>query len=466
MVSSNSFHSQTVDTSAQRDTRPGDRGFARSKDGGFIMGTAKHIGRIGALAIALGVGTFRSIATRMSVSIGASALVVTAAVAAAPISSVSPAVKLSADSTALVLCATTCPNLTPLDVDAVRDQFITPTHPGQKIDSVPVTTPEEAWPITGIFRLLGLVVADPTIWGPGGPGWPDEPWWKLSGFFDLTPDQSVQAGAADLERAMAEHGNDHLVIFGYSQGANRANEEKRKLAAQYPPGTTAPDINFVLGCDPNVPNGGLAARFPGLNTVILGTFNGPESTDTQFHTDVITRQYDGAAHFPLYPLNVIADLNAVLGFLYRHTLPGSVSLPADPTTSPAYQGTHGDTSYYFFPTQDLPLFDPLRQLGVPEPLIDVVEPTFRLLVELGYDRSIPPWQPTPARVIPTLDPGKVTTDLVNAIGEGINNVLGAFGAPSRKSTPAAVTLAAPAAEIAGADLPPQVTSVARWPKPR
>jgi PE-PPE domain len=58
----------------------------------------------------------------------------------------------------------------------------------------------------------------------------------------------------------AEHGNDHLVIFGESQSANIVNKEKRKLAAQYPAGAPAPDINFVLLGDPNLPNGGLAAR--------------------------------------------------------------------------------------------------------------------------------------------------------------------------------------------------------------
>ena len=106
-----------------------------------------------------------------------------------------------------------------------------------------------------------------------------------------------------------------------------------------------------------------------------------------------------------------------------------VSLAPDPSTSPAYQEQHGDTDYYFFETQDLPLFGPLRTLGVPEPLIDVVEPFFRVIVELGYDRSIPPWEPTPARLIPTLDPVTVATDLVNAIGEGINNAAALIGAP-------------------------------------
>ena len=189
--------------------------------------------------------------------------------------------------------------------------------------------------------------------------------------------------------------------------------------------------------DLNLPNGGLLARFPGLYIPILDlSFNGPAPTDTQFDTVVITRQYEGVADFPLYPINVISVLNAVLGAVYVHPYAFDVSLPADPTKSPAYQGTHGDTSYYFFETQDLPLFGPLRTLGVPEPVIDVVEPFFREIVELGYDRSIPPWEPTPARLIPTLNPATVAGDLVNAIGEGINNAAALIGSPPPLSIPA------------------------------
>ena len=114
------------------------------------------------------------------------------------------------------------------------NQFIAPTHPGQTIKPVAVTTPEEGWPITGLIRLIGLALGPPSIFGPGGAAWPDEPWWKLSGLFDLTSEQSIQAGVADLEAAMAKYGNDHLVIYGYSQGATIANREKRKLAEQYP----------------------------------------------------------------------------------------------------------------------------------------------------------------------------------------------------------------------------------------
>ena len=48
-------------------------------------------------------------------------------------------------------------------------------------------------------------------------------------------------------RRWPQHGNDHLVIYGYSQGAVVVVKEKRKLAEQYPAGTDAPDISFVLG---------------------------------------------------------------------------------------------------------------------------------------------------------------------------------------------------------------------------
>ena len=96
----------------------------------------------------------------------------------------------------------------------------------------------------------------------------------------------------------------------------------------------------MLGGDGNLPNGGFFARFPGLYIPILDlSFNGPAPTDTQFDTVEITRQYDFMADFPLYPLNGIALLNAVLGFFYVHLYAFDVSLAADPTKSPAYQGT-------------------------------------------------------------------------------------------------------------------------------
>ncbi|MGE2692039.1 PE-PPE domain-containing protein [Mycolicibacterium pulveris] len=390
--------------------------------------------------------------------IGVAASALAATVALTMVSTVPPAVQLAADKTALVMGGVTVPTPDEAYIDAVKNQFIAQTHPGQDIDYVAVTTPGELWPATGVARLIGWAVGDPRVWGPGGSGWPDEPWWKLSGLFDLTPNQSVNAGVTSLEAAMAAHGNDNLVIYGYSQSATIANIVKRRLAAKYPDETTAPDIDFVLGGDSNLPNGGLHARFPGLYIPILDwTFDGAELTDTPFTTFVITRKYDGLADFPLYPLNIIATLNALMGFVYLHTNPFDVALPADPTTSPAYQGASGTTSYYLFDTGNLPLFEPFRDLGVPEALIDVVEPFFRFLVELGYDRTIAPWEPTPARLIPLLDPRDVVVGLVDAIGECINNALALVGVPPPVRASAAVTSGFSTAQADTVDTSRQMT---------
>jgi PE-PPE domain len=374
---------------------------------------------------------------RRTVSIGVAVLVVTATVV--PVASAASSDVPPPDKTALVLGGTTVPTPDQAYLDAVRDHFVAPTQPGE-VKYVAVTAPMEAWPITGAVRLIWLFLGPQSVWGFSGPAWPDEPLWKLSGFFDVTFDQSIQGGVTALETAMADNGNNHLVINGYSQGAMVANIEKQKLADQYPVGTTAPDISFVLIGDPNVPNGGIAARFPGLYVPILDvTLNGPAPTDTQFHTVDIIRQYDGAADFPLYPLNLVSTANALLGGLYLHPYDLDPSL-ADPAT-PAIHTKTGDTDYYFFETENLPLFQPLRDVGVPEPVIDVVEPVARWAVGLGYDRSIPPGEPTPARLIPMHDPVTVGTDLVEAVGEGINNALALTGSAPLLKVPAPDTSA-------------------------
>ncbi|ANI39039.1 PE family protein [Mycolicibacterium vaccae 95051] len=245
-----------------------------------------------------GARRLRPVTSRVTVAMATAGLVLTAGTLT-PVQSETPAMNLSADTTALIVCGTTCPTPDDITIDIVKNQYIAPTHPGD-IDYVPVTTPEEFWPITGIFRLLGLALGDPRLFGLGGPAWPDEPWWKLTGLFDLTANRSLQKGADSLEAAVAANENDHRVIYGISQGAGVANVVKRRLAEQYPAGTegSVPDIDFVLSGDPNLPNGGLASRFAGVHIPILDLLlNGPAATDTPFDTVEIARQYDGFTDF-------------------------------------------------------------------------------------------------------------------------------------------------------------------------
>ena len=56
-------------------------------------------------------------------------------------------------------------------------------------------------------------------------------------------------------------------------------------------------------------------------------------------------------------------LNAIAGFFYTHENYAAVTLAPDP--SKYFVGKNGDTSYYFFETENLPLFGPLRSLAYP-----------------------------------------------------------------------------------------------------
>src|SRR6202012_2157751 len=96
-------------------------------------------------------------------------------------------------------------------------------------------------------------------------------------------------------------------------------------------------------------------------------------------------------------------------------IPGATFTPL-PTSASDYAGEYvlgstevvkqvtGDTTFYFVPTTDLPLLDPLATLGVPESVLNIIQPTLQVIVEAGYDRSIPFGDPAPAELIPAVDP--------------------------------------------------------------
>ena len=254
------------------------------------MRTAKHAGRVGALAVAL---------------------VLMASVVPGP--AVSPAVRLSASTApctrtdvtcALILGGTTVPTPDSAYIDAVRNHFIAPTHPGQDIDVRPGD--DARWssgPSRGSFALSWLVLGPPSVCGTRWPGVAGRAAGGNSRACSTSPSISRSRHGVGRPggRRWPRTPTSHLVIYGYSQGAIIANLEKRKLAEQYPAGTDAPDIDFVLSGDRQPPQrwhslpGSRASTFRS-STV---TFNGPAPTDTQFDTVEINRQYDGVRRFPV-----------------------------------------------------------------------------------------------------------------------------------------------------------------------
>lgn len=177
----------------------------------------------------------------------------------------------------------------------------------------------------------------------------------------------------------------------------------------------------MLASNPSRNDGGILTRFPeGTYLPIIGVSFGEGVTTSDPDTDVVqvTKQYDGVADAPDYVLNVVADVNAVLGFAYLHSgyyrdverIDAETLDPEDPPAgmlvSTNAAGTVTDVVLEA-PEGELPLTMPLRQLGVPADVVVAFDPFLRSVIETGYDRPTGsgayPDEPEPFRLAPPPD---------------------------------------------------------------
>ena len=260
-------------------------------------------------------------------------------------------------------------------------------------------------------------------------------------------DQSI----ADGQQAIAQQiqfqtaqGNTPITVVGYSEGAVAASHEVSALGPSN-------NVSFVLIADPERPNGGILARLPaGTYIPLLGISGGNATSSTGAPVVMVTQQYDGIADAPAYPLNVVSDANAVLGFYYLH---GNY-YPVNPngagtvvTTSP--NGNMTDI-LVLAPQGGLPLFMPLAQAGVPQPILVALDPAVRAIIETGYDRTSDPSQQVGFALLPPVSalPGDAQAVVVGFVataqllpGALVASVPGAPGplvvAPLTATTPPA-----------------------------
>jgi hypothetical protein len=285
-----------------------------------------------------------------------------------------------------------------------------------------------------------LTVDDGDDWRTGDQIEYNGGFWPVSqgGLSDLTYGASVRQGLGRVDDRVADERADDpngtILVYGYSQSA--------VILSQYKAQTTDGNVVYVLLANPGRPNGGILSRFTGFTIPVLDIpLSGPTPTGSAGWTEGdapttydITQQYDGWADFPAYPLNVLADANAILGIVYLH---GNYETEVDPATDLAPGApntdthTYGDTAYYTVGTDLLPLLRPLEQLGVPRPLLVGLDAPLRVLVEQGYDRTTNPGQPTPAGVIRIANPITDVGNFLRAIPVGIDDGLqaGGFGRP-------------------------------------
>ncbi|MDF2826271.1 MAG: hypothetical protein K0R68_3679, partial [Mycobacterium sp.] len=161
--------------------------------------------------------------------------------------------------------------------------------------------------------------------------------------------------------------------------------------------------------------------------------------DTGYQGTDIAFYYDGIADFPTYPLNLLATVNALFGFLTIHPTYPAPNPALGEYTQAEYQAamadpknrqTFGGTTFITLPIKNLPILHIPRALAartgttfIVEPILDLIEPTLTVLIELGYDRTIPYGQFTTAGLFPIIDPIKLAVDLVGAAAQGVEEAI-------------------------------------------
>lgn len=267
-----------------------------------------------------------------------------------------------------------------------------------------------------------------------------------------------------LAAIAARSSETQLVVVGYSAGALVAERARRDLQAlptsPVPPAVPPPaptQLTFVMVGSPFAPNGGIYGRFPGASIpfVIDGmTPSAPTAYDTTYHA----LEYDPYADFPAY-FNPLALLNSLIGARYAHS--DAFYDAVDPATAPKVTTTvvnsaGGTDTYLLYRNAHLPLLGPIREISaklgltpLTRPLLAVIEPLLRLVVDMGYtDRTYA----TAGEHVPF--------SLITPPGKIIEALLGVPGALIQGVTDA-VTGGAPAPTVRVSDSAPTTSALAR-----
>jgi len=239
------------------------------------------------------------------------------------------------------------------------------------------------------YVAQGFVPADPNTFGIDYPA----QLWPVSG--TVTLDDSVHQGLETLDDKV-QSTDGPITLVGTSQGAVVLNYEKLRLMAEDKP---PPDVTFITVADPTNSDGGVLAKFAPLHIPILEFTFTPAPVATPYDTIEYVREYDGVADFPDHPLNLLADLNALAGGISLHPNYGGLDPKADDVVvTHSTNALGGETTHYLFPTKNLPLTQPLRDLGVDPNLVDAIDKPLRTIIDAGYDGPRPgrPAQPATA----------------------------------------------------------------------
>lgn len=231
-----------------------------------------------------------------------------------------------------------------------------------------------------------------------------------TGLTDPTYDESEVDAAAKIARAVRQARADDptgtIYVVGYSQGAATVADALAELERD--PDVNTDNIEFVLASNPRRNSGGILTRLPpGVYLPLVGVSFGEGTDPERTRVLQISKMYDGVSDAPDFVLNIAADANAVMGFVFLHSGYYQEVDPDDPTAI-VTTTADGLVTDKLIPTPvgQLPLTMPLLQLGVPPELVTAMDPFLRAVIETGYQRPDPtvagsfPSEPVPFRLVP------------------------------------------------------------------
>ncbi len=364
-------------------------------------------------------------------------------------------------------------------LENARDYYMTDTGctAANDCDLIGITYPASFWPI--FFR----------------PGWcvPGrcEKW-------NVSLAAGLSAFNGELTNLLATDPEEQIVLFGYSQGAAIVSDQLRLLRSLDP--ALKQRLSTVLIGNIDNPVGGAWSLLGFLGHIpVLDITTGMYTvTDTGIPTTTINFEYDGVADSPLYWGNLPALLNAAAGFVYLHRemlWPNGYNETGEPngyTTAelleqmdPALHPENVNYDSYgnafiTIPTRTLPIMRPFLEFGnatglnwLVEPLVDLISPALRVIIDTAYDRTLNPGVPRHLSLLPfnpNLNPLDVAADLIDAAGEGVRAFLGHLSpaAPQPSAiAPAATDTSPPDAISAAADdavtMPPAAVGIPAAP---
>ena len=212
----------------------------------------------------------------------------------------------------------------------------------------------------------------------------------------LDSDRAILDGVKQADIVVNQvDGKGKVVIIGESMGSMVAWRVAADLANRDNPPSTD-DVRVVLIAPPEA---GVAEYFKEGTFIPILNYRITRIAESPYDTTIVIGEYDGWSDPPDRPWNLVSSANALAGIAYVHgppiftTDPDDVP-PGNTTVVPA-NTQHGKITTIFVPTENLPLTQVFRDVGVPDALVDRADQVLRPVIDAGYVRNDQPGDTRP-----------------------------------------------------------------------